>query len=882
MKPNRAGCAWHGGAFTLGLLTLLIGWNAPAAWGAVLYVKADATGANNGVSWANAYTKLQSALAAAQLGDEIWVAAGTYKPTSGTDRTKSFVMKAGVAIYGGFAGTETARSQRIWVTNATILSGDIGVAGKVSDNAYHVVAGVNNAVLDGFTVTGGNAASGSWPNNVGGGMLNDSVSPTIANCTFSVNFAKLYGGGMCNLSTSTLSISPMVTNCTFSDNSADVGGGMFNNNASPTVTNCTFNGNSAKVGSGGGMNNYPQASPTVTNCVFSGNTASDDGGGMCNGSGSPTVTNCTFSGNSASDDGGGMYNYYNASPTVTNCAFSGNSASDVGGGLCNGSGSLKVTNCTFSGNSASYGGGMYNYYNASPTVTNCILWQNSATLGPEIYISSGNPIYHHCDIKGSGGSGAEWNSALGTDAGGNIDADPLFVDPDNPAGPDGAWRNWDDGLALRAGSPCINAGTSTGAPTTDILGNPRIGAPDIGAYEYTAIHDIDFRKGAGGFASFVNFGSVTPIQNPGMGICLEVPALGNNMGNWASPAQIISLVADSVWRIRVTVTSDQVVAGKVPLWDVVIDNWTPALNGPNGYGGDYIFLDNVGGANAAGSVGRTNFEVWFTPPAVATAQWNNASTAGAPFHPDSDPYNDMRMIFRVMDVDDAGINAQIDEGRICMTDLTIDRYNLSAMTAGTLVYDAREITNAATGGNFSVFDDIGGTVVEFMSGAAKVSPVNPSVGWTNSTIRFEPGDQSADVSIGQGVADNWPIPWEADTLYQVIALWRAESASDEPYPPDMLRLGMDSPQNELAGMCFVTPALGLAGMPKYNGGTPQQYMAFFYSHSASRTTTPNCVALRPRLDILNAANLTLGGVTVNKCPLRLNDVWVHKATFPND
>jgi hypothetical protein len=180
---------------------------------------------------------------------------------------------------------------------------------------------------------------------------------------------------------------------------------------------------------------------------------------MCNVNGSPTVTNCTFSENSAGV-GGGMYNV-SASPTVTNCTFTSNTASNSGGGgMCNG--------------------------NASPTVTNCILWGNSATLGPEVYKSGGNPTFRHCDIQGSGGSGAQWNPALGTDGGGNIMANPQFVDAAVPAGPDGLWRTGDDGLALLAGSPCIDAGAAVGAPATDILGHPRVGPPDIGAYEYQA------------------------------------------------------------------------------------------------------------------------------------------------------------------------------------------------------------------------------------------------------------------------------------------------------------------------------------------------------------------------------------------------------------
>ena len=403
----------------------------------IAYVKPGAPGNNDGTSWTDAFTNLQDALALASVCEaisEIWVAAGTYHPTPGTDRTVSFVMKNGLGIYGGFSGTETSLGQRDWANNVTTLSGDIGVQGDSSDNSSHVVANDNNglnssAVLDGFTVTAGNADGSPFPGNSGGGMYNDGSSPTVTNCTFSGNSAS-FGGGMFNHSSS----SPAVTNCTFSGNSADFGGGMYiNASSSPTVTNCTFSGNSTDVNGGGMYNNA--SSPMVTNCTFSGNSASNVGGGMANDNSSPAVTNCSFNGNSA-DFGGGMYNSVASSPTVMNCSFSGNSASSNGGGMRNN--------------------------NSSPVVTNCILWDNSTEI----------------ENIGSGTITVTFSIVQGGHAGtGNLNADPLFV---NAAGGD---------LHLLPGSPAIDAGTATGAPATDFDGDARpLGAGfDMGFDEWAGV-----------------------------------------------------------------------------------------------------------------------------------------------------------------------------------------------------------------------------------------------------------------------------------------------------------------------------------------------------------------------------------------------------------
>ncbi|RPI27619.1 MAG: hypothetical protein EHM61_07835, partial [Acidobacteria bacterium] len=286
-------------------------------------------------NWENV-CELSYALASSAAGQEIWVRAGAYKPTT-TDpdpRKGTFQLKNGVAVYGGFNGTESTRNQRNPTTNVVILSGDLNGddAGFTNngENSYHVVTGANGATLDGVTISGGNANEVLYPDDRGGGMYNSSSSPTLANVTFSGNNAQWFGGGMCNFSGS----NPALTSVTFSGNSAVwAGGGMYNDFSNPTLMNVTFTGNSSEYG--GGLRNS-SSSPTLTNVTFNNNLASWGGGGMWNSTSSnPTLTNVAFNGNSSLQHGGGMYNSSSASPTLTGVTFSGNSATYNGGGMYN-------------------------------------------------------------------------------------------------------------------------------------------------------------------------------------------------------------------------------------------------------------------------------------------------------------------------------------------------------------------------------------------------------------------------------------------------------------------------------------------------------------------------------------------------------------------
>lgn len=247
--------------------------------GNILYVNANATGANNGSSWTNAFNELQDALSLTCANTtEIWVAAGTYFPDQGGgntlgDRNTSFILKNNMAIYGGFIGNESSVTQRNTAVNPTILSGDIGTLGVNSDNSYHVVISVNcthTTILDGFTIKDGNAnGSGSVSingntiiKNYGGGVYNSSSSPVLTNLIISGNSSGWNGGGIYNDASS-----PILTNLTISGNETVWGGGIYNNDSpTPVLTNVTISGNS-----GGGILNV-NSSPRIRNTIVYGNS----------------------------------------------------------------------------------------------------------------------------------------------------------------------------------------------------------------------------------------------------------------------------------------------------------------------------------------------------------------------------------------------------------------------------------------------------------------------------------------------------------------------------------------------------------------------------------------------------------------------------------
>lgn len=279
-----------------------------------IYVNVNAIGANNGTTWADAYTNLETALTNYNSSKQIWVAAGTYKP-NGTARTSTFNLPSNLKMYGGFNGTETTKEQRNYKTNLTVLSGDLSgndntniVASETTrqDNCYHVITIRGNAkeiIVDGFTIKDGNAngptlttgtASAQFYHTRGGAIYvntyaaNDDSKCTFKNCIIEKNagssagvFSAYFAGGVNNQTYDANFIS-----CTIKNNYSGGLGAMLYSGANAyswyakgKMINCLFHNNTNTSGA---------------SCVYLG--ASTTGGGTMLGL-DQSIINCTFTSN---------------------------------------------------------------------------------------------------------------------------------------------------------------------------------------------------------------------------------------------------------------------------------------------------------------------------------------------------------------------------------------------------------------------------------------------------------------------------------------------------------------------------------------------------------------------------------------------------------
>jgi hypothetical protein len=511
-----------------------------------IYVNVAATGANNGISWANAYTNLQTAIDAAGLGAQIWVAAGTYKPTKYLDpkvtndlRSRSFLLKGGVSVLGGFAGTETRLTQQNVEENETILSGDFNgndsntwppvtdnevswneakVDSTRDENAYHVVGVLSQTmapVLDGFTITGGNANNTNYaqPNNgfvIPAGIKLHSTASAIAvvnsdlllqNSHVIRNVGKGGAGGIYNLTGQLRRV--RIGGTVFEENLAYYGNGagfevqvsqaqsvasrpflQVNVVRSLFLENESWTGPDENVpldnfpdgGDGGAVYLYWGVEGNFANCAFIRNYAK---GKKANG-----LPWYDTSSGGREGNGGAIHANRTCDLNIANTIFAENLCDDTGGAIeiINGV-RLKMYFSTFFGNDSTGNGrdfdagvvaGWYGANSSRPnsmTGHGVVAWQNPPAT-QEVYLWQGDygpeptytppPLPARSTLTQSTFSTATSLNHNITNPGAGLQfGNPNFTDTNDIPGGDGLYFTEDDGLRIRAGSIAHNLVTNT-------------------------------------------------------------------------------------------------------------------------------------------------------------------------------------------------------------------------------------------------------------------------------------------------------------------------------------------------------------------------------------------------------------------------------------
>ncbi|MCE5313659.1 MAG: right-handed parallel beta-helix repeat-containing protein [Armatimonadota bacterium] len=478
-------------------------WEAP---GSVKYVTQNGAGDMDGSSWGSAYasSSLQTAIDAAGVGGEVWVASGTY--------SGSFTLADGVALYGGFAGGETLREQRDWVTNETVLDG----TGQFC--VVFMLECSSSTRIDGFTIRGA-SRSGD-----GGGIACHSSSPVIANNTITGNSVYFGGGMYCNSSYA------VIWNNTISGNTSQSGGGgIASEQGSLLILDNVITGNSSAGSSSGGIVCYNSDSSVIMNNVISGNWACDSGGVRLQLSTAKVLCN-KITGNWATAEYGGGIATYDDSSTISGNLISGNTGVTLGGGIfCQMSNTVISSNVIID-NTAAQGAGIA-CTSSFPGYTtkinnNTIAWNGteSTDIGDGISLAGGGCTFmvQNNIVAYNYGAGIRGATDIAYTPGHNdvIGQDTLdYVDvtaasSDISAAP--GFANHD--VHISASSPCYNAGTNNAVEIGDVDmdGDYRVmgSRVDIGADELPGdlVYSITFDPAY----------TDVPIGSTRQGICANV------------------------------------------------------------------------------------------------------------------------------------------------------------------------------------------------------------------------------------------------------------------------------------------------------------------------------------------------------------------------
>jgi hypothetical protein len=379
--------------------------------------------------------------------------------------------------------------------------------------------------------------------------------------------------------------------------------------------------------------------------------------------------------------------------------------------------------------------------------------------------------------------------------------------------------------------------------------------------------------------------------NGSTGLCLNTALLGSNIGEYVSPLPYFQLAKNTIYRIRLQMNGTQGTVGQVPLWDFVVENIVPSTGvGLMAYMMDTYFYDDPfnGGANTVvNTQAGTEKVIYWAPFAVDTEQWNTKA-----FDVKYDNVNDPRLRFRVMDVDAVGMG-NTKSGGVCITSIAVDSIPIGRVRVLSNVYDIepgqiKQATSTAGVGNVEVVSLISAfhITVTFANGAVTIKPTTTSVpnsynngvqtiASTGQQFEFTEVHPATDTNAATE-SDNWPITWEANTIYRLQVSLSAPTTSDAAKPWDAVFLGLHTKTYELFSEGYMT-SRDLLGSPTV---TPSTYTLFFQSGKGTLASAANAKirwwirfanspvvafpSTNPTIDPLNTGAVTVNSVKVDK------------------
>lgn len=379
---------------------------------------------------------------------------------------------------------------------------------------------------------------------------------------------------------------------------------------------------------------------------------------------------------------------------------------------------------------------------------------------------------------------------------------------------------------------------------------------------------LDYTQGGGNDQGWLGgavpgFGGVTSVG--ASGICMAVPGPGDNFVLWVSPERLIELVDNTVYKVHLTLSTDQAAQDAIPLFFVVYDNFNTG-GGGNDYGGFYGVLDVDGGAEGIGRAqGRTTFDFFMAPNAINTAQWKSGA-----FTPAADPFNDIRVQYRIIDANPTLLTDN-DSGTICVARADFSSVLRSAIPPGSTPFNppinsathfAQALDETATGGTVTIDD-----------ANARALYALPTTGTTRKTLGpFDPTQPDLNTQL-------YPVVWETNVLYRVRSMIQAVSSVADPV--DVIFLAADTATNELGMAQFTTR--GTAGQPMDKAASPKltaaEYEAYFFSQNVTASLTPNANRIRPLAFFFNAPDQG-GGDNTGGDPFFVESLAVDRLTEP--